>query len=238
VPADRLRNLPAETAVAGVGEAAHPLGELRLHSCAHANLVLTGSVILLLGRLVRIVGLSLRCDRHGERARPDAKPRLRHGRLRPGGDRPAGESLLLPPPRGADPEGRRQDLEHERHQPGGPPRARPAAARAGVDRPEIAAELGVSLSTVGNYLNGSGKATGDRLSASGPSVKGSGHGETPANGETVRGQSFEFRASALVELGRRVDQARAELEPAQAAYEEACRRWQQAVERLPAANGC
>jgi exonuclease VII small subunit len=68
-------------------------------------------------------------------------------------------------------------------------------------------------------------------------VKGSGHGETPANGETVRGQSFEFRASALVELGRRVDQARAELEPAQAAYEEACRRWQQAVERLPAANG-
>jgi len=40
-----------------------------------------------------------------------------------------------------------------------------------------------------------------------------------------------------VELGRRVDQAGATLEPAQAAYEEACRRWQEAVERPPAANG-
>jgi exonuclease VII small subunit len=48
--------------------------------------------------------------------------------------------------------------------------------------------------------------------------------------------SFELRAAALVELGRKLDQARATLEPAQAAYEEACRRWQEAVERLPAAD--
>jgi Homeodomain-like domain len=106
----------------------------------------------------------------------------------------------------------------------------------GHTRTAIAAELGVSLSTVGNYLNGTGKAAGARLSASGPSVKGSGHGETPANGGPVLGASFEFRAAVLVELGRRVDAARAELEPAQAAYEEACRRWQEAVERLSAVD--
>jgi len=57
----------------------------------------------------------------------------------------------------------------------------------------IAERLDVSTSTVSNYLNGTGKPTGGVLSASGPSVKGSGHQETPANGETVRG-SFEFRA--------------------------------------------
>jgi hypothetical protein len=38
------------------------------------------------------------------------------------------------------------------------------------------------------------------------------------------------------ELGRSVDQARATLEPAQAAYEEACCGWQEAVARLPAAD--
>jgi transcriptional regulator with XRE-family HTH domain len=101
----------------------------------------------------------------------------------------------------------------------------------GSTRPEIAAELGVSLSTVGNYLNGSGKPTGARLSASGTSVKGSGHRETPANGEAVRG-SFEFRAAALVELGRKVDETRAEFELAQTRYEEACRRWAEAVAKL------
>jgi hypothetical protein len=105
----------------------------------------------------------------------------------------------------------------------------------GHTRTAIAGQLGVSLSTVGNYLNGSGKVTGGHLSASGPAVKGSGHGETPANGEAVRG-SFEFRAAALVELGRKVDAARAELEPAQARYGEACRRWREAVARLPDAK--
>jgi hypothetical protein len=47
--------------------------------------------------------------------------------------------------------------------------------------------------------------------------------------------SFEFRAAALVEVGRKLDRARATLEPAQTAYEEAYRRWQEAVERLPEA---
>jgi hypothetical protein len=37
------------------------------------------------------------------------------------------------------------------------------------------------------------------------------------------GASLDFRGAALVELGRKVDEARAALEPAQAAYEEACR---------------
>jgi hypothetical protein len=95
-----------------------------------------------------------------------------------------------------------------------------------ADRRELARRL----------RDGTGKAAGARLSASGPSVKGSGHGETPANGGPVLGASFEFRAAVLVELGRRVDAARAELEPAQAAYEEACRRWQEAVERLSAVD--
>jgi hypothetical protein len=101
----------------------------------------------------------------------------------------------------------------------------------------IAEQLGVSLTSVGNYLTGTLKGTGARLRASEPAAQASGRRETRANGEAVRGQSFEFRAAALVELGRKVDQARAELGPAQAAYEEACRRWQEAVERLPAANG-
>jgi hypothetical protein len=63
-----------------------------------------------------------------------------------------------------------------------------------------------------------------------------GTGPPPPVAET-NGASLEFRAASLVELGRKVDEARATLEPAQAAYEEACRRWQEAVGRLPAANG-
>jgi hypothetical protein len=51
----------------------------------------------------------------------------------------------------------------------------------------------------------------------------------------VRGSSFEFRAVALVELGRRVDRARAAYEPAHHELEEATRRWEEAVARLTAA---
>jgi hypothetical protein len=50
------------------------------------------------------------------------------------------------------------------------------------------------------------------------------------------GSGFEFRAAALVELGRKVDEARAELEPAQAHYVEACRRWAEAVANLPSVD--
>jgi DNA-binding CsgD family transcriptional regulator len=140
--------------------------------------------------------------------------------------------VVLPPSRRPDTQERAQTSSTN----GTTPADRRELARRlreqGATRRAIAAELGVSLSTVGNYLNGSGKATGGRLSASGPEGKGSGHRETPANGGPVRGQSFEFRAAALVELGRRVDGTRAELEPAQARYEEACRRWAEAVAKL------
>jgi transcriptional regulator with XRE-family HTH domain len=101
----------------------------------------------------------------------------------------------------------------------------------GLTHQAIAERLDVSTSTVGNYLNGSGKAIGARLSAPEPAGKGSGHRETPANGRAVRG-SFEFRAVSLVELGRKVDETRAEFEPAQTRYEEACRRWAEAVAKL------
>jgi hypothetical protein len=50
------------------------------------------------------------------------------------------------------------------------------------------------------------------------------------------GQSFEFKAAALVELGRRVDAARAAYEPARLELEEATRRWQEAIGRLPDPN--
>jgi hypothetical protein len=46
-----------------------------------------------------------------------------------------------------------------------------------------------------------------------------------ATGDQAERSSFEFKAAAPVDLGRRVDAALVELEPAQARYEEACRRW-------------
>jgi hypothetical protein len=90
--------------------------------------------------------------------------------------------------------------------------------------------------SLSNYLNGAGEGTGACLSAPEPAAQGSGHRETPANEKPANGSSFEFRAAALVGLRRKVDEARAALEPAQGADEEACRQWQQAVERLSAAN--
>jgi hypothetical protein len=92
----------------------------------------------------------------------------------------------------------------------------------GLTHRAIAERLNVSTSTVGNYLNSTAPKSATLADLPEPAAK-------------PNGQSFEFRAAALVELGRRVDAARAGLEPAQAAYEEACRRWQEAIERLPAA---
>jgi hypothetical protein len=68
MPADRLRDVTGETAVPLVGEAAYRQGELRLHPCADTNLVHAGGVIPRIGRVVRIVGVRFRCDRHGEGA--------------------------------------------------------------------------------------------------------------------------------------------------------------------------
>jgi transcriptional regulator with XRE-family HTH domain len=85
----------------------------------------------------------------------------------------------------------------------------------GLTRQAIASELNVSLSSVGNYLNGGKPAEPE------PAVR-------------ADGPSLEFRAAALVELGRKVDEARARFEPARLEFEEACRRWDEGVARLPA----
>jgi hypothetical protein len=52
--------------------------------------------------------------------------------------------------------------------------------------------------------------------------------------------SFEFRAHSLLALGRQVDKAFADYQPARARLEEAWRRWQEAIAQLhaaPTANG-
>jgi hypothetical protein len=46
--------------------------------------------------------------------------------------------------------------------------------------------------------------------------------------------SFEFRAASLVQLGKQLDDALANYEPAREALEEAYRRWREAVAELPA----
>jgi transcriptional regulator with XRE-family HTH domain len=159
------------------------------------------------------------CRHHaGPIPKDTAREDVRNAVTNFGSSKESSQAAKVPSTNGATPADRRELARRLRDQ--------------GATRTAIAQELGVSLSTVGNYLNGTTR--NPQALADLPEPRNPTHvSDLPEPAAKPNGQSFEFRAAALVELGRRVDAARAGLEPAQAAYEEACRRWREAVERLP-----